>query len=97
MWISFETDTPSGGTIVLTAIGVFVLVATAGAVRRPRPRISAMCMQCVAEGVTYVGGRWARPQVLKVRARSSRRRLIERTTCPTSTTTTGAQTPPDPR
>ncbi len=38
VWISYETDSPSGGTIVLTAIGAFILVATAGAVRRPHPR-----------------------------------------------------------
>jgi zinc transport system permease protein len=31
VWISYETDTPSGGTIVLTAIAVFVLVATLAA------------------------------------------------------------------
>lgn len=36
VWISFRTDTPSGGTIVLTAIAVFVLVAPAAAVVRPR-------------------------------------------------------------
>lgn len=34
--VSFHTDTPSGGTIVLTAIGVFVLVAAGTALRRPR-------------------------------------------------------------
>jgi len=38
VWLSYETDSPSGGTIVLTAIGAFLLVATAGAVRRPRHR-----------------------------------------------------------
>lgn len=40
VWVSYETDTPSGGTIVLTAIAAFVLVATAAALRparRPRP------------------------------------------------------------
>ena len=36
VWISFETDTPSGGTIVLTAIAVFVLVAPAASLLRPR-------------------------------------------------------------
>jgi zinc transport system permease protein len=36
VWISFETDTPSGGSIVLTAIAVFVLVAPAASVLRPR-------------------------------------------------------------
>jgi zinc transport system permease protein len=35
--ISFHTDTPSGGTIVLTAIGVFVLAAAVSAVRPRRP------------------------------------------------------------
>ncbi len=34
-----------------------------------------MCMQCVAEGATYVGGAVGALQVLKLRARSSRRRL----------------------
>ncbi len=72
VWISYETDTPSGGTIVLTAIGAFLLVATTGAsAGRPHPRSSAMCMQCVAEGVTYVGGAVGALQVLKVRARAS--------------------------
>lgn len=42
IWISFETDTPSGGTIVLTAIAVFMLMAAGNASRRlvvrtPRP------------------------------------------------------------
>jgi zinc transport system permease protein len=42
IWISFETDTPSGGTIVLTAIAVFMLMAAGSASRRlvvriPRP------------------------------------------------------------
>lgn len=31
-----------------------------------------MCMQCVAEGVTYVGGAVGALQVMKVRARHSR-------------------------
>jgi zinc transport system permease protein len=34
---SFYTDTPSGGTIVLFAIGVFLVVAVGTAVRPPRP------------------------------------------------------------
>jgi zinc transport system permease protein len=34
IWISYETDTPSGGTIVLTAIAVFLLIATTNAGRR---------------------------------------------------------------
>ena len=34
-----------------------------------------MCMQCVAEGTTYVGGAVGALQVLKVRARGVRRRL----------------------
>lgn len=38
VWISYETDSPSGGTIVLTAIGAFVLVAAATALRRPANR-----------------------------------------------------------
>jgi zinc transport system permease protein len=33
VWISYETDTPSGGTIVLTAIGAFVALAAVDAVR----------------------------------------------------------------
>ena len=33
-----------------------------------------MCMQCVAEGTTYVAGAVGALQVLKVRARSSRLR-----------------------
>jgi zinc transport system permease protein len=33
VWASYETDTPSGGTIVLTAIGAFVVVAAVAAVR----------------------------------------------------------------
>jgi hypothetical protein len=33
-----------------------------------------MCMQCVAEGVTYVGGAVGALQVLKVRARGARLR-----------------------
>jgi zinc transport system permease protein len=40
VWISYETDTPSGGTIVLTAIAVFVLVAAATSLRRPHARSS---------------------------------------------------------
>jgi zinc transport system permease protein len=34
IWISYETDTPSGGTIVLAAIAAFLLVATASTGRR---------------------------------------------------------------
>jgi len=34
IWISYETDTPSGGTIVLTAIATFLLVAAANGGRR---------------------------------------------------------------
>ena len=34
IWISYETDTPSGGTIVLVAIAVFLLIAAASAGRR---------------------------------------------------------------
>jgi zinc transport system permease protein len=41
VWISYETDTPSGGTIVLTAIAVFVLVAAATSLRRPHARSSS--------------------------------------------------------
>jgi hypothetical protein len=33
-----------------------------------------MCMQCVAEGVTYVGGAVGALQVLKARARGARLR-----------------------
>ena len=39
---------------------------------------SAMCMQCVAEGVTYVGGAVGALQVLKVRARGADRRRRRR-------------------
>lgn len=38
VWISFHTDTPSGGTIVLTAIAAFVVAATASSLRRPVAR-----------------------------------------------------------
>jgi zinc transport system permease protein len=41
IWISYETDTPSGGTIVLTAIAVFLLIAAASESRQllsPTPR-----------------------------------------------------------
>lgn len=46
IWISYETDTPSGSTIVLTAIASFFLVATLTAARRSiagarRPGIDA--------------------------------------------------------
>ena len=34
IWISYETDTPSGGTIVLVAIAAFLLIAVASAGRR---------------------------------------------------------------
>jgi zinc transport system permease protein len=34
IWISYETDTPSGGTIVLTAIAAFLLIAAGTASRR---------------------------------------------------------------
>lgn len=34
IWISFESDTPSGGTIVLTAIAAFAIVASIAAARR---------------------------------------------------------------
>ncbi len=37
---SFYTDTPSGGTIVLFAIGVFLVVAIGTAIRPTRPRAS---------------------------------------------------------
>jgi zinc transport system permease protein len=33
IWISYETDTPSGGTIVLTAISVFLVIAATNAGR----------------------------------------------------------------
>jgi zinc transport system permease protein len=36
--ISYQTDTPSGGTIVLTAIAVFLLVAIGASVLRPRSK-----------------------------------------------------------
>jgi zinc transport system permease protein len=41
IWISYETDTPSGGTIVLAAIAAFLLIAASNAGRqllRPRDR-----------------------------------------------------------
>jgi zinc transport system permease protein len=34
IWISYETDTPSGGTIVLAAIAMFLLMATASGARQ---------------------------------------------------------------
>jgi zinc transport system permease protein len=34
IWISYETDTPSGGTIVLVAIAAFLLMAMGSAARR---------------------------------------------------------------
>jgi zinc transport system permease protein len=37
VWVSYETDTPSGGTIVLTAIAVFLLVALASSAWRVLP------------------------------------------------------------
>jgi zinc transport system permease protein len=37
IWVSYETDTPSGGTIVLAAIATFLLVATIGAGWRALP------------------------------------------------------------
>jgi hypothetical protein len=51
-------------------------------------------MQCVAEGITYVGGAMGVLEVMKVRARSARRVVPIRagssleTTWPTDTTTT---------
>jgi zinc transport system permease protein len=42
IWISYETDTPSGGTIVLTAIAMFLLIAAASGARQlVRPRAEA--------------------------------------------------------
>jgi zinc transport system permease protein len=46
VWISYETDTPSGGTIVLTAIGVFVALAAAAALR-PRHRLGGRRVHAV--------------------------------------------------
>jgi zinc transport system permease protein len=36
VWIAYETDTPSGGAVVLTAIGAFLLLASAKGVRSVR-------------------------------------------------------------
>jgi zinc transport system permease protein len=51
---SFYTDTPSGGTIVLFAIGVFIVVAIGTALRTKRPGASAA--EIDQPGITAVPG-----------------------------------------
>jgi zinc transport system permease protein len=51
---SFYTDTPSGGTIVLFAIGVFIVVAIGTAIRTKRPGASAA--EIDQPGITAVPG-----------------------------------------